>query len=216
MDVALPATYSDLTLAQAMTLYTSHDQTEWVSQCSGLTIDAVRQLPVAQYERACKYLFDLKEAATAKHQRTFTLEGNEYGFIPDWTKFTTGEWIDMERYTDDWWANADKIMALLYRRVVRRFGSAYTIAEYTAEENAEVMRQMPAEYANGALVFFWTIKNRRLNGTRQSLLKAARQGLLLPSGDGITRSTSWRTKVGRAWTLLRRNLSKSRFSTSRI
>ena len=216
MNVQLPATYDDLTLAQAMVLHNSEDRVEWISVCSGLDRKHVRELPVAQYDKACEYLHKLREAPGAKHHAIIKLNGVEYGFIPDWTKFSTGEWIDMERYAESWWEHADKIMALLYRPIVRRIGDSYTIESYSAMEDPVRMSLMSATYANGALLFFWTIRNKRLTGSRRSLEAAVKEGLSSRSGAGTTRSIISRIKNGTRWTQSLASLWTSRSSTSHI
>lgn len=89
-----------------------------------------------------------------------TLEGVEYGFIPNWTQLTLGEYVDLEHYTTghDLTKNLHKAMALMYRPITSTALHQYDIEAYEPNEHrARLMLDMPMSVAVGALVFFYTI-----------------------------------------------------------
>ena len=154
MKLPLPASYEDLTLGHLMVLETTEDPVKRVQAVTGLSFAELRRMPQALIMEANAHLDTLQKQEVAKHLTTFELNGTTYGFIPDWENFSAGEWIDMETYTADFWKTAHKAMSILYRPLDRKWGDTYTIEEYTAKEDAEVFKDMPAPLVAGALLFF--------------------------------------------------------------
>lgn len=81
---------------------------------------------------------------------TFVMDGVEYGFIPKLDDMTLGEYIDIDNNIKDW-QNMHKAMTVLYRPTKLKKGDRYQIEDYTAEENPELMKQMPLDVAMGSL-----------------------------------------------------------------
>lgn len=216
MKLSLPAEFSDLTLKGLMILNSSEDPVQWIAECANITTKEVHSMPIKLYDKAKAHLLQLLEAESATHPITMIHNGVEYGFIPSWAEFTTGEWIDIEMWGDDFWNNADKIMALLYRPITSKLGSRYEIEEYTAKEDRTIFHDLSASYFAGAMLFFWTSRSRLLSDTRTSLRKIAEAGLmkLEPNGDGTMDSTTSRMRTFSKWMRSRLSLLKSYFNTS--
>ena len=174
MQFKVPKTYSDLTLGQLMMLNTEIDATKRVAYCTDTSKEDLRKMPAKEIAKADEHLMKIKDEEIGRHFKTITLDGKEYGFIPDWNEFSLGEWIDIEEYCKDFWGNAHKILAVLYREVHRSQGEAYTIKPYTAKEETEVFKQLPARVFGGSMVFFFTSRRRLLNTLQQSLVEVAR------------------------------------------
>ncbi len=207
MELRLPNSWSQLTLADLKVLMTSDDMIKRVSCVTNRSIREVRDMPVALIEKANEHLTKLCDEEQSKFHQIIELDGNEYGFIPNWDKFTAGEWIDMENYMSDFWNNADKIMSILYRPVKSKTKSGYKIDKYTAEEDHSIFEMMRADHVSGTLLFFWTIKSKLLLTTQQSLLKVVRdQAKLQQNGGGIRYFTNYRDKVFYKWMRLRNYL----------
>lgn len=184
----MPAKYEQLKLKHLQVLMTTEDAVIRVSECGGLTMDEVRKLPLAQLEAANSHLNDLMGAEVARHDKTLTLGGKLYGMIPDFSRMTTGEWIDATACETNFWANADKFFSIIYRPVTRQFGHHYEIEEYTAEHPLEPLREMPAPSVGGAMAFFLTIREELLSGLMNSLAEEARAMLSQNDGVGMTPS----------------------------
>ena len=189
MRLSLPANFADLTLGMLQVLETSEDPLERVSAVAGVAKKELRDYPRPLITEALAHIERLRARETSRHLETFDLQGVTYGFIPNWDEFTTGEWIDAEQYAADFWKNAHKLMALLFRPIVRKWGDAYEIEPYTAKENAEVFKDLPADQVSGALLFFSTTRTELLNTLRFSLIQTAREAMnSLKNGDGIPSS----------------------------
>ena len=114
----------------------------------------------------------------------------------------------MEEYTKDFWGNAHKIAALLYRPIVRKQGDTYTIKPYTAKEDAEVFKGMNAELFGGCLIFFLNTRRELLHTLKSSLLTAAAHLTdSAISGDGTLPSLPLQAKTYSKWMQFRNFLS---------
>jgi len=214
MALHLPSCFADLTLSQLAALETLQDPIKRVEACCALN-DDVRAEPLSVLNEANDYLSLLQQAESRKHLKVITLDGVEYGFIPDWEAFTTGEWIDLESYVGDFWTNAHKVMSVLYRPIERRSGESYTITPYSAKEPSEAFKELPADLFAGAMLFFSTSRNELLSTTRFSLLEIATEAMnSVKNGAGIPSSTDSQTKTYSRWTRLRHFLTGSSSHTS--
>ncbi len=173
VKLSLPATFADLTLRHLQVLETSDDPMTCVGAVTGTDWDELRDMPRALIQEAYNHLQTLRKAETQRHLETFELNGTRYGFVPNWDEFTAGEWIDAEQLCGDFWKNAHKVMALLFRPIAREWGNRYEIEPYTAKEDAEAFLDMPADQVAGALLFFSTTKSELLSTLQSSLIQAA-------------------------------------------
>ncbi|MCH9838847.1 hypothetical protein K0U83_24490, partial [bacterium] len=97
----------------------------------------------------------------------------------------------------DFWKNAHKVMALLFRPIAREWGNRYEIEPYTAKEDAEAFLDMPADQVAGALLFFSTTKSELLSTLQSSLIQAAMKVATTSgrSGGGILSSILSRVRT---------------------
>ena len=217
MELKLPHRWSDLSLGELQVMMTSENPLERVSACSGKSVAQLRKMPQKLLEAAGEHIDNLLTQETARFEKVLEMDGKRLGFIPDWDAFTAGEWIDLETYLEDFWKNAHKVMAILYREVTYELGESYEIKKYTSKEDASVFEEMPADLVSGTLLFFWTTRNELLHSIQSSLLRVAEEATrLAKSGDGIISYTPSQEKTSSKWTRLRRYLSKLFSNTSHI
>ena len=215
MKLRLPANYLDLKLRHLQVLETTDDPIKRVSSVTGKSVDELRSMPHPLIIEANNHITQLQKREEAVHLKTITLNGVEYGFVPDWEEFTLGEWVDMEQHTKDFWANAHKAMALLYRPIERKMGDVYTIKPYTAKEDPEPFLDMPAPLVAGALLFFWSTELELLNVLASSLIRKTREAMnLVQSGGGTPSSSNWRERMFSRWTKRRNSASATPLHTS--
>ena len=208
MTFKVPLKYADLSLGQLITLQTEEDRFKRVASCADITIEELRNAPMTEVTQADEHLKRIAEEETGRHLKVIELNGQEYGFIPNWKEFSLGEWIDIEEYSNDFWNNAHKIMSILYRPLVRRQGDALTIEKYTAKEDSEVFKQLPADLFGGCILFFLSSRTKLLHTTKSSLLMAAESLTNSAlSGDGIQAFIPSQGKTSNVWTRLQRRVS---------
>jgi len=217
MELRLPHRWSDLTLGELQVMMTSENQLERISICTGQSVDKLRTMPQKLIEAATAHLDQLLTQETARFEKVVEITGKRFGFVPDWDAFTAGEWIDLENYLEDFWKNAHKVMAVLFREVTYELGEKYEVKKYTAKEDASIFEEMPADLVSGTLLFFWTTRNELLLDMKSSLLEVAEAAIQsAKNGDGITSSTPSQVKTSSRWTRLRNSLYKWYFNTFRI
>ena len=200
MHLAMPSRFSDLKLRGIQTYQTTTDIVNRVASVTGKTRVELLAMPYPLIEEAHRHLESLMTTETTKHLETFTLDGTEYGFIPNWDELTMGEWIDLDNACTDFWQNAHKVMSILFRPVTRRWKDQYEIEPYTAKEDSSVFLDMPADQVAGALLFFSTTRNELLTTLRFSLMREADKTIrLVKSGVGTPSSTTWRERISSKW-----------------
>ena len=207
-NITLPQRFEDLTLEQFIILQTSESDLDALYQIAeGVDQDELKKLPKKALDTLLAHIDVIKRDYKSSHTQIITIKGEEYGFVNDWDAFTFGEYIDMETYSQDVYANAHKMMSLLYRKIDRKSKNDYWIEPYTSKENSEIFKTIPAHIFTGALVFFSTTRRELLRTTRLSLAKAVRDLTLQENGVGIQRSIHFLERAFSIWTRLRGKVS---------
>jgi hypothetical protein len=101
-------------------------------------------------------------------QKQFTLNGVQYGFIPNLDEISFGEFVDLDTYLADW-DQMHHAMQVLYRPVDINVRGRYNIKEYNAITD-DTMKEMPLAYALGA-VFFLLNLGKELSVTMMDYLQ---------------------------------------------
>ena len=93
-------------------------------------------------------------------RKVFEFDGEEYGFCPNLSNISTGEYIDLETYCKDPIENLHIIMSILYRKITFKRGKRYAIEDYNPDEfKEELFKDFPMDIALGSLGFFLTLGN---------------------------------------------------------
>ena len=105
-------------------------------------------------------------------KKTFTFKGDEYGFCPNLSAISTGEYIDLETYCKEPIENLHTIMSILYRPISFKRGERYAIENYNPDQfKEELFKDCPMDVALNSLGFFLTLGSG-LAKTSVSKLKA--------------------------------------------
>ena len=127
---------------------------------------------------------------TPKRVEQFTMNGVQYGFIPDLDEMSLGEYVDLDGSASDW-NNMHIAMNVLYRKIKIKKSGKYNIVEYNVE-NPEKMKDMPLDAAIGSLFFFYNLgmelsKHTILSSSNQAEMEAYQEQLISETnGDGIS------------------------------
>lgn len=141
---------------------------------------------------------------------TFFIDKYEFGFIPDLENMTFGEYVDAEKYLQDW-DTMHKAMAVLFRPIKKKKGEKYEIEPYhTSATYAEVMKMMPLNIALGASFFLRNLSVALLNATMDFLqtelktmdLTTAQKATLPIDGDGMLQFIRSAKATLDEWTML--------------
>ena len=173
MKITLPEHIGDITLDQYQRyhklclredLSLFNFNTRKIEIFTGLSHRKVKDISHKDYSEIVEQIDKAMDEATP-FKNLFTLNGVEYGFVPNLDKITTREFVDLSTFGVEV-EELHKTMAVLFRKVINKDPfKNYNIEYYSGtEEKAEVMKAMPMSIVNGALLFFCNIaKELRTN-----------------------------------------------------
>jgi hypothetical protein len=91
-------------------------------------------------------------------RKVFKFNDEEYGFCPNLSNISTGEYIDLESYCKEPIENLHTIMSILYRKITFKRNERYAIEDYNPDEfKEELFKDCPMDIALGSLGFFLTL-----------------------------------------------------------
>lgn len=111
--------------------------------------EEVRQLSIEELD---KILLSINEQLSIKPslQIRFEYEGEQYGLIPNFSRITTGELIDLDTLLAD--KDFEGITSILYRKITSENKLGYTVEPY--EGKIRQFKELPYETVLGVLDFF--------------------------------------------------------------
>lgn len=172
VKIEIPQDYSAITVEQFQRLNNVWEKSRdahWRA-VQGVTILCEIEPDVAQrltlstlnkvYEKL-QWLMDSKDQ-DFDVQPIMDLNGRRYGFIPDFTRLSLGEFVDLEAHAKTgFFDSLHKVMAILYRPITDSMRDHYTIEAYNpSERQNQAMLQAPMSVALGAMIFFLSIASR--------------------------------------------------------
>ena len=176
IKIQIPESIADITLEQYIEVQKlmerGLDEVSFMERVvmlfSGVSKRDIKKIDVKDYTMLGQSLA-LALNTKSEFQDRFTLDGVEYGFIPNFDKITQGEYIDLTSTGLDN-DSLPTVMSVLFRPVSKSdaFGN-YSIEPYDASrDRIEIMKKAPMNVVNGALVFFWSLANELKNYTLKS------------------------------------------------
>jgi len=95
----------------------------------------------------------------------FTLNGIDYGFIPNLDDISQGEYMDLDNYIVDI-ANLHRSMAVMFRPIKTKLKDKYIIEPYAGSDMyAEKMLDAPLDVVLASRVFFYHLGRELLKST---------------------------------------------------
>ena len=138
-----------------------------LSLFTGKSIDQLVEYPLNELDKNYQHIAKVLNEKP-KFQKTFFLDGKEYGFIPNLEQMKSGEYIDL---TNNLGKDILASMAVMYRPITRKFKDVYDIEKYNGTDNKEIFKNAPISVYLGAQVFFWNLTNDLLKLIPQYLEK---------------------------------------------
>ena len=132
---------------------------ENIKALSDIPEKLIKELSIESVAVILNHLSNVKDDADISLQKIIKIDGVEYGFHPELSDLTLGEYADLETFLKNGINNhLPEVMAVLYRPIVEKKNDVYTIEAYDGKISirAEIMKKMNAEQVQGAMVFFWT------------------------------------------------------------
>ena len=172
LKLTIPRDLGDIKLSQYqkyLKIYDKWDKedddyikTKMLQVFCDMSPEDVFKIPLSSYDNIISHLLELLNGETPLITR-FTMTGKnsegfdtsvEFGFIPKLDDMSFGEYIDLEKYSNDW-DTMHKAMAVLFRPISHSKKEFYRIEEYEGTSRyGNVMLDMPLSVALGATGFF--------------------------------------------------------------
>ena len=160
-------TWSDVTIEKYRQLIQIKDENSTskmlgiLSVLSGMSKRDLMKLKATELEPLIRQFQFTNVPMTNKVTRTFNLGDIKYGLIPDLNSLSIGEIIDLEEYLANWESSIHKLVAILYRPIVKEDLVGYEIEPYDGSR-ASVWadwfeQELSIEVVYGATLFFSTI-----------------------------------------------------------
>tara|TARA_R110002153_G_scaffold1606_1_gene8328 strand:+ start:269 stop:922 length:654 start_codon:yes stop_codon:yes gene_type:complete len=149
----------------------------------GIPLSDSYKLKMSSVQAIVDILSDMLNETPA-HIDKFSLDGVQYGFVPDLDEMSLGEYVDLDGNASDW-QKMHIAMNVLYRPVITDKVGKYNIKEYTADDPSK-MKDMPLGVALGSLFFFYNLgielsKHTILSSSNQQEMETIQD--LLTSGE---------------------------------
>ncbi len=138
----------------------SKEAEETIAALSTIPKDLIKQLELKDVAVIMSKLSELQAKQDSSLKRVIEVEGKRYGFHPNLSEITLGEFADLETMIkNDIEKNMPEVMAILYRPIFDEENDVYTIEAYDGDISirAEQMKKMSAEQVQSALLFFYNL-----------------------------------------------------------
>ena len=192
IEINVPTSLNEITLEQYQRYLKATEETPDGSLLDAKIIEIFCGIPVSESYKlkmsSVQAIVDilvnmLNEKPT--HINRFSLDGVQYGFIPDLDEMSLGEYVDLDGNASDW-QKMHVAMNVLYRPIKIKKGTKYSIQEYTAED-PDKMKDMPLGVAIGSLFFFYKLG---LELSSHTILSSVNQQEMETIQEQLTSETS--------------------------
>ena len=198
VKLTIPTSLNEIKLKdyiRFMNVVKGSNDTEFINQkmveCfCGIDLKDVAKISLSDLDNLVEHFNKLFEQKT-KFINRFTLNGVEFGFIPNLDKITNGEYMDIDSNISDV-NNYHILMGIMYRPITNKYKDRYQIEPYEAkEEYFELMKDLTLDIVLPALVFFYHLGTQLLKVLPRFLeeemnkMSTQKNTNLGKSGDGI-------------------------------
>ena len=165
-EFELISSWEDVTLEKWLKLVDSIKGTKTqeaeatIAALSTIPKQLVKELPLSDVVVIMSKIAELQQKQNSSLKRIIEIDGIEYGFHPDLSEITLGEFADIETFIkNDIEKHLPELMAVLYRPIKEKKNDVYIIEAYDGNISirAEEMKKMSAEQVQSALRFFFAL-----------------------------------------------------------
>jgi hypothetical protein len=195
IEINVPTSLNEITLEQYQKFLKASEETpegsfldaKMIEIFCGIPLSDSYKLKMSSVQAIVDILTDMLNETPA-HIDKFSLDGVQYGFIPDLDEMSLGEYVDLDGNASDW-QKMHVAMNVLYRPVITSKKGKYNIKEYTADD-PEKMKDMPLGVALSSLFFFYNLglelsKHTILSSSNQAEMEIIQEQLTSEkNGDG--------------------------------
>lgn len=167
MKVKVPDSWDEVTVGQYQEIKQTDSDLEIVSILLDEDPEIIKKFDAHSMERILNCLGWIKSMPQENIYKAFIeVDGVEYRLVEDLSKFSLGEWIDMDEYLKDFTGNLHYILAMLYRN------EPYDTEVY--KKNGELFAEkVMIGDIYGSFVFFSIVATKCMLTTRVYLMTQA-------------------------------------------
>ena len=161
MKVFVPESLSELTLERYANLMAvpENDPERGVKLLVAflaITEKEARGMDLESVQRVMPYLYKLMDADQQDYglQKLIAIDGVEYGFHPNMSNITVGEFVDLEYLCKDLNANMTQFLSVVYRPLKTKGNGTYSIKSYRGVKEHEHFKTVTMDVVMGVLNFF--------------------------------------------------------------
>ena len=165
-EFKLISSWKDVTLEKWLKLIDfetgskTEEATETIAALSNIPKELVKELALSDVAVIMNRIAALQQKQDTKLKKIIEIDGIEYGFHPDLSAITLGEYADIETFIKNGMEkNMPEVMAVLFRPIKEKKNDIYVIDAYDGDIRlrTEEMKKMSAQQVQNALVFFYTL-----------------------------------------------------------
>ena len=171
----------------------------------GVTLKQVMLIKAKDIESIVVQISKLFNEKDSKFIDRFNYQEKDFGFVPELSEMTFGEYVDLDTYLADWQL-MHKAMSVLYRPITFKKKNQYLIEDYETADKYN-MKQMTLDVVFGSMVFFWNLRNELQNHILNYLANQTEVPISqelrdsLKNGAGINLSMDWQMET--SYTLMK-------------
>ena len=136
-----------------------YKQIMFILQAMGKSMEEIKAMPWGKAIAEANQVIESVGKEKSELATFLILDGVKYGLHPDIYGMTTGEYVDLGTLSKEFWPDAHKYMAVLYRPVTEERKGKYAIEKYTEAHmaNAPLFFDVDMGLVRGLADFFLTL-----------------------------------------------------------
>jgi len=180
MIAHLPKSWSDVTIGQyrqILKIGTLGDREKTIAVIRALTgysKKSLMQLSAFEFKEIMQALAFTNTQPSGEVKDRFQIDGMTFALIPDLNHLTVGEIMDLEEWVANWNESLHKIVAVLYRPIVKEDALSYDIEPYDSHRALKAAElfdsRVSIEVAYAVSLFFSIIGSVSWISMRNSLM----------------------------------------------
>jgi len=181
LNFSIAANAKGITLGKYIDYQNAVDKVERVRVITGKSTESIRLLQVHVIDEIIEQFEAAVRLSSGEFERTVRVGAYELGFIPDLSSMSFGEYVDLDTYCTNIYKDgeimaeaAHKMMCVLYRPIVAKFGKYYDIEPYKNVDKRkyeDAVSELTLDHVLNTLLFFSTLEMELYNDSLVYLAK---------------------------------------------
>ena len=199
MTIEVPTGLHEVSLRQYQQLCnldTQEGSDSWISEAicilCNVSPSIVHRMTMSEVSQVAEVIKEWTDVEKSEYPlvHMFEQDGVTYGFHPNLSKLTVGEFADLDTYCQEGWDEMDRVMSILYRPVTFEQSGVYEIGPYYG---SRTWPDIPMHVVLGAVAFFLRTEVVLASDTHSysQVLRDRKRPRWWQSGGGMSRFIGW-------------------------